>query len=269
MKIQIASDLHLEFLRNFQGEHLVSPHPDADVLVLAGDIASGTDAIDLFATWPVPVVYVAGNHEFYRADWAQVRADLRRAAAGTAIHFLDSDAVVINGVRFLGCTLWTDFRAGGVAQNLAMEIVEDSLNDYRIIRTTAGTLSARDTLDDHEVARAWLERELRQPFAGHTVVVTHHGPHERSVHPRFAGNPVNAGFVSDLSDLLPLAGLWVHGHVHDSFDYVSGDCRVVANPAGYVLNRRTARSANEFELENRSFDERLIVESGQRATNRS
>lgn len=117
MKIQLASDLHLEFLqRDFPGERLICPAHEADLLVLAGDIANGTDAISLFKDWPVPVLYVAGNHEFYHRSFEITRTALRHAAAGTAVHFLDNDVVDFGGVRFLGCTLWTDYRFGALAQ---------------------------------------------------------------------------------------------------------------------------------------------------------
>lgn len=134
MKIQLASDLHLEFLeRKLPGERLVLPSPDADVLVLAGDIAQGTRAIELFADVAVPVIYVAGNHEFYGREWGPTRAELRAAARGTNVHFLDDDEVVVAGVRFLGSTLWTDFRLPGTLQSAAMRAVERGLMDYSVI----------------------------------------------------------------------------------------------------------------------------------------
>lgn len=109
MKIQLASDLHLELLqRDFPGERLITPAGGVDVLVLAGDIANGTQAIDLFKNWPVPVLYLAGNHEFYGESFEQARITLRKATEGTNIHFLDNDVVDFGGVRFLGATLWTD-----------------------------------------------------------------------------------------------------------------------------------------------------------------
>jgi len=260
MKIQLASDLHLELLEHFPDELLITPAPDADVLVLAGDIADSTMCLYAFDSWPVPIVYVAGNHEFYGVDWNGTRADMRREAAKANVHFLDNDAVVIGSVRFLGCTLWTDFRVADATQDSAMETVERALNDYRRIRTPDGALTAKDTLRDHEASRAWLERELQKPFAGHTVVVTHHGPHPLSIHPRYAGDTVNAGFVSELSELLPQTKLWLHGHVHDSFDYVVDGCRVVANPAGYVRNRWSVDTAADFVFENSRFDPSLVID---------
>lgn len=242
MCIQLASDLHLEFLeRNAPQARLVVPAPGADLLVLAGDIHNGVKGIEAFADWPVPVVYLAGNHEFYDHDWESTRQDLRAACAGTQVTFLDNDSIEFKGMRILGCTLWTDFRLGESTQSQAMEAVERGLMDYHVIRTASGLLRSQQTLADHKKSRGWLEGELAKPFDGKTVVVTHHGPHPLSIHPRFAGNAMNPGFISDLTPLLRDADLWLHGHTHDGFDYRIGRCRVVANPAGYILNRAAAR----------------------------
>ena len=142
-----------------------------------------------------------------------------------------------------------------------MSAVQEALTDYQLIRTQKGTLTARDTLEDHEQSRRWLEHELAKPFAGKTVVVTHHGPHPLSTHPRYlgVGNRANTGFVSDLTPLLHQADLWLHGHVHDSFDYSDvGRCRVVANPAGYVKNLSWAQDPRDFEFENPAYNESVF-----------
>jgi len=253
MRIQLASDLHLEFKRPRMSALLVEPALEANLLVLAGDIDHGTAAIEAFANWPVPVLYVAGNHEFYGRNWEDTREELRKAAAGTNVTLLDNDLVVVDGVRFLGATMWTDFRVRGMLQSQSMREVGLALNDYFHITTESGQLlKPSDTLAAHIASRNWLEAELVKPWAGPTVVVTHHGPHPLSVHPRFIGNRINGGFVSDLTDLLRFPKLWIHGHVHDSFDYSVAGCRVVANPAGYW---------HSFHgLENRQFNSKLVIE---------
>jgi predicted phosphodiesterase len=262
MKIQLASDLHLEFLqREFPGERLISPAHGADLLVLVGDVANGIEAIELFGDWPVPVLYLAGNHEFYGASIEQVRVDLRKAAAGTCVTFMDNDAVDFGGVRFLGTTLWTDYRLElNYTQRQLMEKAELSINDHRRIACQEGRFTAAKALAEHELARAWLDRELNRPYDGKTVVITHHGPHPLSVHPRYAGDPVNAAFVSNLTELLPKADLWLHGHVHDSFDYKVGRCRVVANPLGYPRNVRSAVEAKELVFENKAFQWACVID---------
>lgn len=266
MKIQLASDLHLEFLQaDWPGERLIAPVPGADVLVLAGDIANGADVFKLFSDWPtptpIPIIFVAGNHEFYGHAMEPMHARMKEGAATSGFHYLENESVEIEGVRFLGTTLWTDYRLeGDRTQSQLMTHAERGLNDHRLIRTGRHLFSAQDALDRHEASRSWLEAELAKPFDGKTVVVSHHGPHPLSVHPRFAGSPLNASFVSDLSELMPGVDLWLHGHVHDSFDYRVGKCRVVANPAGYITNRRWMTERDQFHFENESFNRNLLVE---------
>lgn len=262
MKIQIASDLHLEFLQqSFPGERLIRPAAGADVLVLAGDIGNGTQAIELFKDWPVPVLYVAGNHEFYGAQMEQVHADLRAAALGTSVMFLDNDTADFGGVRFLGTTLWTDYLLErNRTQKQLMENAELRIRDHYAIRCGDGLFTAAQALAQHVLSRAWLARELGTLYNGTTVVISHHGPHPLSVHPRYVGEALNAAFVSNLSGLLPKANLWIHGHVHDSFDYSVSGCRVIANPAGYARNRISAGNAKELVFENEAFRWAYVVE---------
>lgn len=262
MKLQVASDLHLEFLqRLFPGERLISPAHEADILVLAGDIGNGTQAIDLFKDWLVPVLFLAGNHEFYGRNFEETRVALRNAARGTRVTFLDNDVADFGGVRFFGATLWTDYRlARDRTQQHLMEHAEQRIADHFRIRSGDGMFAAQRALAEHEISRAWLARELNKPYDGKTVVITHHGPHPLSVHPRYVGDPLNAAFVSNLSELLPKADLWIHGHVHDSFDYRIGRCRVVANPRGYVRDVYSARRAADLVFENPAFQWACVVD---------
>jgi len=270
MKIQLASDLHLEFLQlDWPGERIIAPVPGADVLILAGDIANGAEACRLFADWPshperVPIIMVGGNHELYGHVYAPMLEKMREGAALNNIHFLENDTVVVGDTRFLGCMLWTDYELRAhLPRAQQMAYAERSLNDHRLIRMGRKIFTAQDALDRHMESRAWLIEELAKPWAGDTVVVSHHGPHPLSVHPRYEGDLLSAAFVSDLSAILYSSNapdLWLHGHVHDSFDYTVGRTRVVANPAGYVVNRRTVHSRDGFEFENTAFNRNLLLE---------
>jgi len=262
MKIQIASDLHLEFLqRVIPGEQIIVPAVDADILVLAGDIGNGEQAIELFREWPVPVLFIAGNHEFYGLDFEQTRTSLRTASLGTRITFLDNDIADFGGVRFLGSTLWTDYRLElGRTQRQLMENAEMRISDHFRIQDGEAKFSAQRALAEHEISRRWLEHELDTPYDGKSVVISHHGPHPLSVHPRYIGEALNAAFVSDLSGLVSKADFWIHGHVHDSFDYTVDGCRVIANPAGYVRNRSEATNVKELIFENRSFQFACVID---------
>ena len=253
MKIQIASDLHLDLLPKLEGaEPSLIEHTDADVLVLAGDIHDGFQGIQRFRRWKegTAILYVAGNHEYYGHVYRAKLGQMQVCATEAGVHFLERNAIVIQGVRFLGATLWTDYRLfePRYAQLLAMQEAKQRLNDHRRIRLDSGAFSPLDALAIHTATRRWLKEELEKPFEGKTVVVTHHGPHPHSVHQKYKDELLSAAFVSDLGELLDGADLWIHGHVHDSFDYQVGRCRVIANPAGYVLNRRTIQTMNEAVL---------------------
>ncbi len=265
MKIQIASDLHLDLLPKLEGaEPSLIEQTDADVLVLAGDIHDGYQGIRRFSNWKADqeIIYVAGNHEYYGHVYKAKQSQMQICAADAGVHFLERNAIVIKGVRFLGATLWTNYRLfePQYAQLLAMQEAKDRLNDHRLIRLDRGAFSPVDALAIHTATRRWLKEELENPFDGKTVVVTHHAPHPDSVHQKYKDDLLSAAFASDVSELLQGADLWIHGHVHDSFDYQVGRCRVVANPAGYVLNRRSIRRMEVAELENKLFNPSLVVE---------
>jgi Icc-related predicted phosphoesterase len=238
-RAQVMSDLHLEF-RNLLLE-AVSPKPD--VLILAGDIHVGTRA----AEWAcqisklddIDTVIVGGNHELYgklRLDrWAEeFRAVVARE--GAKVHVLDNSSAEINGVRILGCILWTDYNLFGF-QDRSMRDAKRGLSDFMRIRKSDGHLATPgDFLAEHNTSVAWLREELAKPFDGETIVVTHHGPSAKSVHEVYRTDPLSPAFCSNLDDLVGASGasLWVHGHVHTSFDYQIGGTRVVANPRGYT-----------------------------------
>jgi predicted phosphodiesterase len=266
MKIRIFSDLHLEF--SSWHPPFEPPDADADVVVLAGDIDNGTRAIDWAErTFPgVPVLYVPGNHEYYDGEIGAVTEALRaRAAASPNVRVLDNDELVLGDVRFLGTTLWTDFELFGRENKRAA--IAESLRyvvDFRAIRHgPAGRLTPEHTLDFHRAASAFLQDRLSAPFAGKTVVITHHAPHPGSVHPRWQRDLTSAAFVSDLTPLLGKPRLWIHGHTHDSFDYRVDGTRIVANPMGYRTSnwreRQNGPGQAWVSYENARFDAGLVV----------
>jgi predicted phosphodiesterase len=265
MKIQIASDLHLDLLPKIEGaEPSLIEQTDADVLVLAGDIHDGYQGIRRFSNWKSgqEIIYVAGNHEYYGHVYMAKQGQMQVCAEQAGVHFLERTEIVIKGVRFLGATLWTDYRLfePQYAQLLAMYEARERLNDHRRIRLDNGTFLPLDAFVIHGTTRIWLKEKLKEPFKGKTVVVTHHAPHPNSVHQKYKDDLLSAAFASDVSELLQGVDLWIHGHVHDSFDYQVGRCRVVANPAGYVLNRRSIRRMEDAQLENKLFNPSLVVE---------
>lgn len=262
MKIQLASDLHLEHLEHaFEGQlHGIIERTEADVLVLAGDIHSRPERVaELFKDAAPHVIYVAGNHEFYGSDWSLTRDRMRQVCDAAGIHFLDDRELVIDGVRFLGTTLWTDFVIDGFTVDEGMSLVSRALNDFRVIRNNKRTFSPMDAFAAHKQAVNWLQGKFAEPFEGKTVVVSHHGPHWNSVHPKYRASGINGGFSSQLPHLLAHADYWLHGHTHDSFDYKVEGCRVLANPHGYPMQRWGA-TVRDIKRENPAFDPALTFE---------
>lgn len=241
------------------------PDPDAyDVVVLAGDIHKHTWAIP-WAAGAFPgkkVLYVPGNHEMYGAHLHGLLAEMRkRWADHPNIHLLDNSSVVIDGIRFAGATLWTDFMLHGDELSVIHACMADAkrfMPDFSAIRFGGtGYMTPSDTVKLFRASVTYLREELAKPFDGPTVVVTHHLPSMRSVATRFQDNLISAAFASRLDDLVCKADVWVHGHTHDSFEYEIGKCRVVCNPRGYPTNRITDT------YENPMFDAGKIVEVGE------
>ena len=194
---------------------------------------------------------VLGNHEHYRGFLPETVAEARQLAPAYGITLLEDGAAVIAGVRFLGCTLWTDYALDG-RQDAAMAAARHGLNDHRMIgwsKQPWQRFRPEEALAVHRASRRFLADIMAEPFAGPTVIVTHHAPHPGSVHPRYTGDALNPAFASDLSELIAAGrpALWVHGHVHSSFDYRVDQTRVACNPHGYGS-------------ENPVFDPHLTVE---------
>jgi predicted phosphodiesterase len=252
MKLHVLSDLHLNVAA------LEVPQTDADVVILAGDIARPKEAIEWAGAFDKPILYVPGNHEFYGGSIASTVQELKQLCGSSGIRVLDNHAVVIDGVRFLGTTLWTDFRlfGDGAQREVAISEAQGFMRDFSRIRmdeTSDAMFTPVASAEQFAHHANWLEKELAAPFAGKTVVITHHAPSPKSIHPRFANSPLNACFVSDAERLIDGArvDLWIHGHTHDSFDYELNGTRVVCNPRGYAKN-----GVNE----NPQFDPHLVIE---------
>jgi len=232
VRLQIFSDIHLEFAE------FEPPTVDADVVVIAGDLHVGCEGRKWIRRYIAekPVIYVLGNHEFYRHTYPNLIDELRRETAGRNIHLLENDAVEVDGVTFLGCTLWSDFRVAG-DEVIGKAIAHRGISDYELITKgwSRALLTPDDTEKAHQVSLDWLKRQLAGRDAARTVIVTHHAPSRKSIPPWHIGSLLNGAFVSDLDELGVEAGvpLWIHGHTHYCVDYKLGRTRVLANQRGY------------------------------------
>lgn len=234
----MLSDLHLE-RRPFE-----PPPVEADVVVLGGDVSTGTRGIAWARSWADgrPILYVAGNHEFYGHALPGLIDDLRVAAAGSPVRVLENDELTIAGVRFLGCTLWSDFAFDGADRRAAsMQLCERVVNDYSHIAFSRSgrTLAPDDTRAVHVSSRRWLEGRLEQPHDGPTVVITHHAPLIRTRPARAVLRAIAGALASDLTELMGghRVDLWIFGHTHRTADLDVRGTRVVSNPRGYPDER--------------------------------
>lgn len=238
MRIQVVSDLHLE-----TEDWRAAPAPGAELLVLAGDIDSRWDGLAQFRGWPVPVLFVAGNHEFDGREMRTAGDALRAHCEALGLRMLEREREVRTGtdgrrIRFVGTTRWCDFdlfgdaqrervlRAAGYFMKVQRSTIDGRPFDAAAVRVEA--LACRD----------WLAAELtRDGDWDATVAITHFGPSFRSADPRYGAQPGTASFCNADDELLPLADLWIHGHLHCRHDYqvphADGTTRVVCNARGH------------------------------------
>lgn len=264
--LYVLSDLHLESAP-------FEPDPQAmercDAVILAGDILPGLQGLDWadrsFSRYGKPVIYVAGNHEFWECDFdTHVHAMRKRSRELGSVIFLEDESAMVGDLRILGCTLWTDFEAAGphrleYSMNMARNQGDAGYADYFEITRDGRILQPEDERARHLQSRAWLKTELSKGDPSRTVVVTHHLPHWGSTDPRYVFHPHNACYTNSLPvGFCARGSLWIHGHTHTSTEYQiqSGElnCRVIANPRGLVLG------GDQRTFENKHFRPGFLVE---------
>lgn len=248
LRIRYVSDLHGEFT-GYHPRRVDSTQED--LVILAGDIGVGLRGIEwarqLFPR--CPVLYVLGNHEFYGLEFDGLIADAREACRGTNVTLLENDAVEIGSVRFLGCSLWTDFEVSGAhLKQESMEEADEIMNDYRVIRRGKRRLTPEDTLDVHRHSLRWLEGALVASSLP-TVVITHHVPTGRLANPRFLADISNGAFYSNLDRLFqPPVRCWISGHSHFSGRVDINGIPLLSNQRGYPMERGDFSWARVLEL---------------------
>lgn len=244
MKLGIHSDLHLEMQDLPVG--FLSTVPE--VLILAGDIHYTRE--DKLADFllelleihhSMQILFVFGNHEFYRNNNMHAAEDrLKALAAGQKrLHVLQCDSVILGGIRFLGCTSWPTFESVPKAERgVSARNVAECINDFRLIGRGGDKLfTVADCIELGKEQQRWLESELQKDFSGQTVVVTHFPPSVSLANPRFPteGNPLLGYFNCANQHLIDRyqPDVWVFGHTHANFDIMSGNTRLISNQKGY------------------------------------
>ena len=208
------------------------------MVIFAGDIHVGQKGLDWVSTniKNIPVLYVLGNHEYYKHVYPKLLYQIKDLASGSIIHILENESIIINGITFHGTTLWTDFELFGNSEVASYEC-EQKMNDYQLIRRypSYSKLRAIDTFRLHKESIYWLRKSLDKSKTEKNVVITHHAPSIQSVALQYRSDIVSAAFASNLDEFIleTKPDLWIHGHVHKAFDYYIGPTRIICNPAGY------------------------------------
>ncbi|RMM96785.1 hypothetical protein ALQ14_102782 [Pseudomonas savastanoi pv. glycinea] len=242
VRIRIYSDLHNEF------SMFAPPVCDADLVILGGDIDKKTRGIEWAnRTFACPVVYVAGNHEYYSGHIDETLGKMRKAAA-SHVHVLENEEVIFNDIRILGTTGWTDFSATGNTV-IATGVARENMNDFRMIRAGASyrRLYPDDVIKRNHAARNWLARELQKDFEGKTLVITHHCPVIEVAGDEHYGH-LTAAYSNAWSTLIEHADCWVFGHTHSFVDTTLAGCRLVSNPRGYPKEETGFQPSFEIEI---------------------
>lgn len=275
MKMHVISDLHREHPYAFPALSMERGEIDADFIVMAGDIDNAFRLdlpYEVHAKTGIPVIHIAGNHEFYnnqKTTVSEINDELRRRSEQSDdVHFLENDAVVLptrdgDLVRFVGACFWTDWKYSNLPGE-AMKLARTGMNDYRYIwvRDDGQTrlLSPDDTLEWHEESRAFFTETFAEPFDGPTVAITHHAVHEKGMRSPFdlerGGRALQPAYGSDLTDLLEsefAPDFWISGHTHVRCDHEIGNTRLISNAQGYF-------NPEAGMPENRYFDDELIID---------
>lgn len=246
MLIRPFSDIHIEFWKPHKIQRILGmvvpplPTDRETVALIAGDLGLAhrqepwLKALGVLAEQFLAVVYVEGNHFYYHNDFfGRIHELESEVSLPNNVYFLENESVEINGVVFIGATLWTDFQGKDFFK---MQYARKNMNDFEVIRKPSGSrLLPEDTVDKFHESKTFIFNALRNAGGKRTVVVTHHGISPLSIHERFRGDSLNCAYMTDLSNEIIDYGpdLWVHGHTHNSFDYMLGNTRVVVNPYGY------------------------------------
>lgn len=243
MKIRILSDLHLEFSEGTMDIPMMDDEKD-QVLVLAGDIGLSKRPTtytyffeDIFEGFR-DVIYIMGNHEYYRSSYEGTIPQIKDNVDYLPnVHVLENETFVIDNTAFICATLWTDYHRNNP---LALDVARMRLNDHRFISHEGGMFTPELAYEKHMASKNFIFTEVKnlKSQGMKVVVVTHHCPSELSIHERYQGPEnylLNSAFASSLDEeiLATEPDLWIHGHTHDSFDYMIGKTRVVCNPRGY------------------------------------
>lgn len=217
-------------------------HIDEDVVVLAGDIHTRYRHEEIIRQIPseVQIIFVAGNHEYYKSEFNAVNEFFHNLQAKYPnFAWLNNERFIYKGVDFYGGTMYTDFGLYGEASKPLVKIdCAHGINDFYVTAIEVDGEVRRWTVEDHEREFRKFERGLKHWIkesegSEKRVVVSHFAPSPKTIAPQYQGSNINPYFTCDMERYMGWEGMWLYGHTHSSGDVMIGDTRVIANPKGY------------------------------------
>lgn len=239
MKINYFSDVHLEW------QDCQLPDNDADIVIAAGDIGYPYEASEWLKRIEKPVLYIAGNHEYYGGEFGNRMEKLEKHCRDSNITFLDNGTFEYQGFKFFGATMWTDFDLYR-RQDFDMFNAPNVMNDYSQIRLRGSSLAPAYILRKHTESRARLEHFIDTADTSNLVIITHHLPSSLSIDEKYRAHSANPYYATELDSLFREGMHWFHGHTHSTCEYELFGCEVHANPRGYATKNRTENG--EFDI---------------------
>ncbi|UYM17963.1 metallophosphoesterase [Endozoicomonas euniceicola] len=250
INISLHSDLHNEMQdHSLIDEPKVISSDKADIFVLAGDIHNGIESIQYAKSVAKkhnkPVIFIAGNHEYYGHDLIETEKILRKESSSEEnVYFLEKDSIVLNNIRFLGCTLWSNFELyeqvipGSKAFCMAWS--EGRINDFSKITMNNRAISSGDMENLNQDCMQWLQKEFLMPHSGPTVVITHFAPVPDCVDEKWKKEPpefneLSPYFVNNLTEFITTwqPDFWFYGHTHSNICLKIGKTQIISNQKGY------------------------------------
>jgi predicted phosphohydrolase len=243
LRIKVESDIHIDFEGHFP------KLDDVDLYILPGDVGEDVRGLrfckELLIKYPnLNIIHVPGNHEYYRGNkytLEKIDAILSEESFNTLrYHYLQNSSVVLQGIKFIGATLWTDFNN---MDPVDMVTAQTIMGDFKAIRTKEGGYSRllpNKVVRLHKRSREYIFNELERSEEP-CIVVTHHKPYRSEYNDLAPAYEVDMDESFDNCNNLPK--YWFYGHTHKSEVYLCDRFReevtFISNCKGYPFEKST------------------------------
>ena len=252
MKMQVLSDIHLEYYDNYPGlTYFIEPK--TNILILAGDICyykhkhflSFFREVNILFEY---VIFVPGNHEYYSksiidlnfSTFESVEMEMKKSLSKFEnVYLLQKDTLIINNIKFIGTTLWYQY----FDKNKINNIVPTQSNEFILYNNC---LMPHPTIIEktNKDQLCWLENEILKPDGTYKIVITHYLPSEKCIADKYLNSPDNFLFVTNCEQFFKYLDYWIYGHTHIRNKFTMNNCVVLSNPFGLPKEQYLKKKEN-------------------------